>query len=463
MSHQQRADTRRKNIFKTVKIGAYAKGVMVVVSMVMVPLAVNYLGVEQYGLWVAVSSFVAMLSLMDGGVGNAIVNMVSHATGAHSDRSIRDVISSGLFSLLVIAVLGSVLFVLLCPAIPWEWVFGLDKNTGTSGLLTVVLIVGVAFFANVLFSAVGKIQRGFQEGNIEAFWIAKGQILSLCFVGLVIWLEGGLPWFALAWVMGPITACLGNNLYYFLVRKRELIPRISYVRSDTVKEMIGVGGMFFVLQITATIQSQADNIIIANMLGPAAVTPYAICMQLFLVVPMIMGLIWTPIWPAYREALASGDGEWIRMVFLKTIKLALLVGFPASLVLVMFGQDIVRLWVGDKVIPSPWLLIGFGIWQVFMLVGNALAMLLNAVQWLKVQIIIATSAGVSNILLTIFLIDKIGVDGAIWGTVVSYLICVLIPYSVLVPRLLRYFGEQKNYHGGGPGNMSLTELNGKRV
>lgn len=444
MSHQSRADKRRNNIIKTVKMGGYAKGVSVVVSLTMVPLAVNYLGIEQYGLWVAVSSFVAMLSFIDGGVGNAIVNMVSHATGAHSDKSFaKEAISSGLFSLLIIAVLGSMLFLLLYPVIPWVWVFGLKENSSSSNLLNVVLVVVLALFANIFFSAIGKIQRGFQEGHIEAFWNAKGQILSLGLVGLAIWLEGGLPWFAFAYVMGPISAYLANNLYYFLIRNRELIPRISCVRSTSVKEMLGVGGLFFVLQITSTIQSQADNVIIANMLGPSAVPPYAICMQLFLVVPMVMGLLWAPIWPAYREALASGDGEWIRRVFLKTIRVALLVGLPASLILVVFGQDIVLLWVGDKVIPSLWLLVGFGIWQIFLLIGNVLAMLFNAVQWMRVQIVVAISAGASNIVLTIYLINKFGMEGAIWGTVVSYLLCALIPFSILVPRLLLHLRVNK--------------------
>lgn len=418
-------------------MGGYAKGVSVVVSLTMVPLAVNYLGIEQYGLWVAVSSFVAMLSFIDGGVGNAIVNMVSHATGAHSDKSFaKEAISSGLFSLLIIAALGSMLFLLLYPVIPWVWVFGLKENSSSSNLLNVVLVVGLALFANIFFSAIGKIQRGFQEGHIEEFWNAKGQILSLAFVVLAIRLNGGLPWFAFAYVMGPTSAYLANNLYYFIIKNRNLFPRISWVRSKSVKEMAGVGGLFFVLQITAAIQSQADNVIIANMLGPAAVAPYAICMQLFLVVPMIMVLLWTPIWPAYREALASGDGAWIRKVFLKTIGLALLVGLPASLVLVSLGQDIIRLWVGNKVTPSLWLLTGFGVWQIFLLVGNTLAMLLNAMQWIRVQIFVAISAGVSNVLVTIFLINKVGVEGAIWGTVISYFFCALIPYYILTPRLM---------------------------
>lgn len=417
-------------------MGAYAKGVTVLVSLAMVPLAVNYLGVEQYGLWVAVSSFAAMLTFMDGGVGNAIVNMVSHAIGLNSGKSVRAVVSSGLFILVVVAGLGSVLFLSFYQLVPWRWVFGLKGSGDVSDLSTIVLIVGLAFFANIILSGVGKIQRGFQEGNIEAFWMAKGQILSICFVGLVILLDGGLSWFAFAFVMGPITAFLANNLYYFLIVKRELVPRFSSVRRENVKQMISVGGMFFILQITSVIQSQADNVIIANMLGPFAVTPYAVSMQMFMVVPMLMNLLWAPTWPAYREALASGDGAWVRRIFVKAIRLALLTGLPAAIFLAIFGQDIIRLWVGDKVVPSRLLLIGFGVWLIFLLLGNVIAMLLNAVQWLKVQILVACCSGGVNVLLTIFLIHKIGVAGAIWGTVLSYFCCSLIPYSFLVPGLL---------------------------
>lgn len=95
MTESIRAQSRKNKILKTLSVGAYAKVVGVVVSFAMVPMAVGYLGVEGYGLWIAVASLVAMLSFVDGGAGNALVNMVSHATGANSNKSLPAIVSSG--------------------------------------------------------------------------------------------------------------------------------------------------------------------------------------------------------------------------------------------------------------------------------------------------------------------------------------------------------------------------------
>ena len=428
---------RKNKIIKTFSVGIYAKMVGVFVAFAMVPLAVDYLGSEQYGLWVAVSSLIAMLSFADGGVGNALVNMVSRATGANSKNPLPPIISTGYFVVTIIALCGALIFFSTYTAVPWGWVFGIVDGINNEQLSLLVLIVGVAFFLGMPFSVVGNVQRGFQEGNVQAFWNAKGRLLSLLFVYIVIRMDLGILGFAVAFVMGPIVAAAVNSIKYFFLTKRDLLPKLSLVSRSEAKAVLGVGGLFFILQITSAVQMQADNIIIANMLGTSFVTQYAICMQLFLAVPMLLGLLWAPLWPAYREALASDDAEWIKRIFIKSMKLALMVGIPASLIFIVLGQDIIRLWVGDEVVPSRELLIGCGIWMLMVIMGNALAVLLNGLQVIKTQIIIASSAAVLNIVFSVWLISRFGVEGAVYGTVLSYLLCALIPYCFLVPKLFK--------------------------
>jgi len=436
MTASIRASSRKNKIIKTLSVGAYSKVIGVAVTFIMVPLALNYLGADGYGLWMAVSSLIAMLSFVDGGAGNALVNMVSHATGIKSSKSLQTIVSTGFFVLLAIAMFGGLLFSILNPFVPWSWVFGLSDSMNAQALQTLVLIVGIAFFIGMPCSVVGNVQKGFQEGNIEAFWNAKGRILSLVFVYLAIELDAGLLGFAFGFVSGPIVALLLNNFYYFLIKKKEFLPKLSDVRRDEVKLVLSTGGLFFVLQITAAIQSQSDNIIIAKMIGLGAVAEYSVCMQMFLVIPMVMGLLWAPLWPAYREALASGDTVWLKQVFYKSIKLACIVGIPASALLVVFGQEIIRVWVGDAVLPSPLLLAGCGLWVSMLVVGSAMAMLLNGLQVIKIQIMVAVSASILNVCLSIWLISKIGLEGAVYGSVIAYLVCAIIPYYFIIPKLL---------------------------
>ena len=434
---EKKSDARKSKIIKTLSMGFYSKVVGIVVSFAMAPLAVNYLGSDGYGLWIAASSLIALLSFADGGAGNALLNMVSHAAVASSKESLKSIVSSGFFVLLSISIIGALLFLLLTPHVNWVWVFGITEGIQHQELQSLVLIVGLAFFIGMPFSVVGNVQKGFQEGNIQEFWNAKGRLLSFVFVCVSIHFDLGLTGFALAIVLGPIVAALCNNTYYFAIRKKELWPALSSVKRADVNTVLSIGSLFFFLQITASIQISADNIIIANILGPSAVTQYAVCMQLAMVVPVTMGLLWAPLWPAYREALASGDIAWVKRVFFKSLKLALSVGMPSAIILVLFGQETIELWVGDELIPSMLLLVGCGIWLTFLLVGGVFNVFFNAIQLIKAQIIMAVCSGLSNILITIFLVEKIGISGAIYGTIVAYFLCVLLPCVFMVSKVIK--------------------------
>lgn len=433
---QNKADERWHKIIKTAWSGLLARIISIAVSLLMVPLAVHYLGKQQYGLWVAISSFVGMLSFMDGGIGNAVINLVAHASGEKADN-LNKIVSTAFFSLMALAVIGSLLFLAAFPFVSWAKLLGVVESVPQADLNIVVITVGLFFFLSMFLTLVGKIQRGLQQGNLDNFWNGLAAFLSLLFVYLAIEKNAGLTGFVVAYLGGSMVAYLGSNIHYLLIYKKELRPRLSNVESKIAKNLFTVGGMFFIVQITGAIQAQADNVIIANMLGAEAVTNYAICMKLFLMVPMVFGLLLTPLWPAYREALAVSDMGWVKRIFLKSMRWALLLSIPSAFVLVMLGGNIIEIWVGHEAMPSTELLLGCGIWLVFMTIGNALAVLLNGLQLVKIQLIVASVAGIMNIVFTICFIPIIGAAGAVFGSVVSYFIFTLLPYFFVIQKILK--------------------------
>ena len=436
MTSQIRAQERNHKIIKTAWSGLAAKIITVSVSLVMVPLSVHYLGKEQYGLWVAVSSLVAMLGFMDGGAGNAVINLVAHSDGAKDNR-LSKIVSTAFFSLLALAIFGCLVFLAAFPFVPWGKLLGLSESTSTTELNKVVVIVGVFFFVSMFITLVGKIQRGLQEGNLDNFWNGVAAVLSLLFVYMSIRMNAGFVGFVVAFLAGPMLAYLASNIHYLFIRRRDLRPQLSNVDRVIAKNLFAVGGMFFVLQIASVLQGQADNVIIANMLGAAAVTDYSICMKLFLIPPMLFGLLLTPLWPAYREAIGSGDMQWVKQIFIKSMRAALLISIPSAILLVLFGGQIIALWVNHSVVPSTGLLIGCGLWMVALSLGSAATVVVNALQIMTPQVIAAVLSGVVNVLLTIWLIPQVGTEGAVYGTLISYVLCVVPIYWFFLRKVMR--------------------------
>ncbi|MBI5918950.1 MAG: oligosaccharide flippase family protein [Nitrosomonadales bacterium] len=410
----------------------------------MVPLAVHYLGKEQYGLWVTVSSLLAMLAFMDGGAGNAVINMVAHACGANR-RDLPKIVSTAFFSLMVLTLVGSMLFLSVFSFVDWGRLLGASAATSRSDVDIVVLVVGLFFFSNMVLTLVGKVQRGMQEGNLDNIWSGIGALLSLIFVYVAIQEDAGLVGVVVGFLLGVALAYLMSSVHYFVFYRKALFPLWGLADRKIAKNMFGVGGLFLVLQITSTIQGQADNVIIANMLGASEVTNYAVCMKLFVSVSMIFGLVLTPLWPAYREAIASGDMQWTRRVFIRSLKWTLSISVPVAILLVLFGARIIELWVGRNAVPSDSLLLGCGIWMVLLTTGSALAVLLNSLQMLRIQLMVAISAATLNILLTISLIREMGAEGAVWGSIISYLVCSVLPYSFVLRNVFGVNRGEKRF------------------
>ncbi|MEW6563490.1 MAG: oligosaccharide flippase family protein [Pseudomonadota bacterium] len=428
------ASIRSRNIVRTAWTGLAAKLIAIGISLLMVPMGIHYLGKDEYGLWVAASSLIAMLGFMDGGAGNVAINMVAYAKG-EDPAKLRQIVSTLFFSVMLFALLGWMLFAGIWPLMPWERLIGGASNQ--AGIPNLILIIGTFFFISMVVTLVGKVQRGMQDGYLENLWNALGSVLTLVLLYSVIQMNWGLQSFAVVLLLGPLMAAMLSNLHYWYYYKPDIRPSIAMVDLELAKGAIRTGAMFFVLQIATLIQGEVDNVLIANILGASSVTSYAVCMKLFLIFPMFLGLLLAPLWPAYREALSSGDILWIKRIFFKSMKIACFTSIPVAILLSVWGREIIHAWVGEDLTPSDLLLAGCAIWMFCCSVGTALAMFFNGMQFIKIQVIAAISSSVLNVFFSVYLIHRIGVAGAVWGSVIGWLSGTLIPYLFILRHTFR--------------------------
>ncbi len=70
----QTAEGRSRERYRRASLSTIAAGLSKVVSiltgLITVPLTIKYLGAERYGLWMTISSTIAMLTFADLGIGN---------------------------------------------------------------------------------------------------------------------------------------------------------------------------------------------------------------------------------------------------------------------------------------------------------------------------------------------------------------------------------------------------------
>ena len=188
------------------------------------------------------------------------------------------------------------------------------------------------------------------------------------------------------------------------------------------------------LQMGITLIYGSDNLIITQFLGPEAVTQYAIPYQMFGLSLAVFNILIAPLWPAYGEAIARGDIAWVQKALKRSLKIILLSAGLVSLFLVIFGNQLLNIWVGPKVSPALSLNLGLAVWMILLTFGGTLTILLNAANIFRFQIIFVTLTLLFSLILKCLFIQYFKLPGVIWGTILAYVVFLLIPYSVFVKK-----------------------------
>jgi len=432
-----RSSERHRRIVLTAVTSAGARGVTLLTGLVSVPLTVRYLGAERYGMWMTISSVISILRFADLGLGNGLLNAVSEANGKDDRVMAREYVSSAFFMLSGVAALLAVIFAVVFPYISWQQVFNVSSVQAIAEAGPAMAAFMGCFLLGMPLGVVQRTQLGYQEGFINSVLEVVGRLLGLAGILLVIVLKARLPWLVLAMAGGPVIASLLNGFYVFGFRRPWLYPRFGYVTRIAARKVLNTGLLFFVLQVVIALAFASDNLVIAQVVGASAVTLYAVPMKLFQMLDMVLQMILSPLWPAYGEAIARKDVGWVKRTLVRSTSLGALFSVSSSVILIIFGAQIIRLWAGPEITPSFGLLLGLGVWTVLKAVGNAVAMFLNGANVIKFQAVTAVFMGISALALKIVLSQMVGILGVIWATVIAYSVCVAVPMGIYIPRLFK--------------------------
>lgn len=428
---------RSKRVGISALAGAGARLITMLCSLISVPICLNYLGKEVFGLWATITSLVAVLAFADLGIGNGILNRIATAQGRQDTQSVRRSFASALVLLSAIGSLLLMVFFGCYMFIPLDLLFpDLSMHRERDAIVAGILVFAVLFALNLPTSIIQRVQYALQLGYLNGLTQAMGGIVSLGLVYLVTMSALGLGGMIAATMLAPIFATLAGATWML-----HRYPNLRISRRDidaTEARSIFTSGMHFLaMGIAFSLCYSTDNLIIAYVVDTGSVADYAVHQKYFTPVTLIAALILTPLWPAYAEALAAGDKQWIKQIFRKTIRYFLIFATLASALLIVAAPSVLRLWVGEHVTANFWLLIGFGIWATCDLIGKTVSMFLNGIGMVKEQFWIAIAFVPVCLGLKVLFAHRWGPAGIPFATVLAYLIVHVAPYGFLVRRWFR--------------------------
>src|SRR5262249_24406119 len=427
ISPANQGQQRYQRIIHSTLAAAIARGLNLFVGFISVPLAVGYLGRERYGIWVTISSLLVLMQFSDFGVGSSLLNAVADAYGRDDRRQAQRYVSTAFWMLVVAAI---VLWIPFGAASHWIAV-QLFSEKGTSPLTfeaaAAVLAAITVFFVNFPLSLLPAVLSAYQQNTIANICAMITSIGNLIAIIVVVVLKGGLVWLVLGY-----TGCglLVNAITWVWVAgyaKPWLRPSLSALDPSIVRGLFGPGLKFLVIFVFSAVNLQTDNLIISHFLGPGSVTPYSISYRLLSYAVIFQSFAVVALWPAYTEAKARGDAAWIRRAFKANLIFSIVSSLPLTIVFVVFVQQIIRSWAGEAAVPNSSLLVWMAIWNLMLAIMSVANFLLYALGRLTGMTIYGTVTAVVNIILSIVLVQKWGVNGVVFASVLSVGLLSYIP------------------------------------
>jgi len=406
-------------------------------SFVTIPLTIGYLGIERYGILVALTALMSMFVFADLGLGNGLLNLVSDAHGRDDRDAATRAVSSAFFMLVAVAVVAGLVALVIFSAIPWTRLVR-DVDPGLSGeIAATAAILIAATLLSLPLGVIDRVRAAYQEGYISSVLGLVAAIAGVLATIVAILLKLPLPWLVAVISLPPIAALVANGVELFRRRRPWLSPRIGRADRRVAVKLAKIGFLFLILQLAVAVAYQSDVVVAGSVLGPNAAATYSVTLKFFFLAPSFLGMFLATLWPAYTEALARGDVRWIRQTLVRSIGIAALVSGSAALGLVLVGGWVIRTWTGGAIDPPIELLIGAALWSVVYATFNALAMVLNAASIILFQVVLASAMATASIALSIVLANVIGLPGIVWGTLIAYVAFSAIPVIAYMPRFLR--------------------------
>lgn len=401
----------------------------ILITFLLVPLTLHYLGTAQYGIWITLSSILGWIGFFDIGLGNGLRNKFAEAM-ARSDYSLaRTYVSTTYGGMTAIFGVIMLLFFLVNPFLNWAKILNTppEMQREVTVLATVVVVFFIIRFVTGLISV---ILTADQRPALSGLLTFLGNFVALAGVYIITRItEGSLVYVGIALSSAPVVVYVLASIWYFRRDYNFCRPSLKFFHSQYLKELMSLGVQFFIINIAVLVIFTTSNLIITQLFSPAEVTPYNIAYRYFSMITMGFEIILVPLWTAFTDAYVKKDIPWIK----NTIRNLLFVWggmIILSIAMLAFSGIFYRFWVGpDVTIPFSMsaLLAGYVILATWC---NLWAYFINGTGKIRISLYIAVFQAIANIPLAIFLARNahLGPQGVVLATMI-----VMLAGAILSP------------------------------
>lgn len=317
-------------------------GTPILAAVVAIPLLIEGLGTERFGVLTIAWMVVGYFSLFDLGLGRALTKLVSESLGAGEPEKIPGVVWSAMSLMGLLGIVGAILIASLSPWLVDE----ILKIPQALKVETLPAFYVLAISIPVVIGATGF--RGILEAyqRFDVVTAIRLPLGLLTFLGPLAILPFSNSLFHMVLVL--VSARLISFFAYLFICLKlfpEMFKRVKVSRELTSRLML-FGGWMTVSNITGPLLLYLGRILIIVMISAEAVayfvTPYEVVINL-LIIP---GVLVSVLFPAFTQLFQKEKDE-VSGLYNKAMIYMLLIMLPLALIVCLIAKDGLAWWIND--------------------------------------------------------------------------------------------------------------------
>lgn len=434
--------TNNKILLVNSLLGMFFKFLSIVLGLLLVPIYMNVLGKEGYGLWITVLSVLSWINYFDIGLANGLRNNLTKLMCKNKYKECKEYIITTYLLVTIISISVLILGMFGLSFIDLNKFFNvnfLDKNAIRSMFLISMIFMSLNFISGIY--------KQLLLAWHKAWLVNLSQLVhqSILLLFILFIKNCTLNKLVLISLIYGLSLLLVQSFFtiYFFSKNKFIKPNLNDVNLQLKNSLLDLGIKFFIIQLAGLIMHSTDNILITKLLGPDKVTNYSIAFKYFNVLIVGFTVFLAPLWSLFTKAYNEKNRDWIISIMKKLH--ILLIGSSGCIIgLIYFSDYIIKLWVGNSVNISKSLLIIMGIYTFIKLCTSVYVSFIFGIGTLNIQVIINIIIAIINIPLSILLIKYFNEMGAALGTS----ICLLLQLILLIPESWYRINKIKKYKDG---------------
>lgn len=418
--------TNNKSLTKNISGVVLLKGISMLLTFIMTPMYLEYFEDQSVlGLWYTLQSILLWILTFDLGVGNGVRNRLAEAIAKGDERKEKEIISSGYIVFGIMTVIVIIALALILPIVNWQKTLNTGIHADVLSKVLLITLIGIVlqFFFKIVTSILMALRKNILANSLTV--ITNILILLYLLAPINAGDEKKLELLAGVYTIATILPLLATTIYIFACPLKHIHPSLVYWNSSIGREVLQVGGAFFVIQLGLLVVNSTNQFLINYLFGGTAVVEYTLYYRLYSTAAMVFTLFTQPVWSEISIRYAQNDMLWVRKIY--HFMLIVAVAISTGCFVVTGGLQLVfRIWLGEGIQANRWIGLVYAIWSMVEVVTYAGTCIANGMTKLKCQMYFTIGAAGAKIPLTLFCATVL----PNWISVIVAHILVLVPLMV---------------------------------